>query len=116
MWDKNGTNSGQGTFNPSFGEGQYNVFFCADFQGASIRDTGTWTDTQASSQPKSISVGRDWPAGAYTQFNAPTNNSQILARVGVSFISTGQACQNAQKEVIESRAGRSYYNVDPPST
>lgn len=40
------------------------------------------------------------PAGAYTRFNAPTNAAnQILARVGVSFISVAQACSNAEKEI-----------------
>lgn len=40
------------------------------------------------------------PAGAYTWFNAPTNAAnQILARVGVSFISVAQACSNAETEI-----------------
>lgn len=40
------------------------------------------------------------PAGAWTRFQAPSNSSnQILARVGVSFISVAQACSNAEKEI-----------------
>jgi putative alpha-1,2-mannosidase len=32
--------TGSGTFVPSFGLGTYDLHFCADFAGASIRDTG----------------------------------------------------------------------------
>lgn len=90
--------SGSGTFNPSFGIGSYQLYFCADFLGASIRDSGTWTDNNPVSDPKNISVGSSPPAGAFTRFNAPANG-QLLARVGVSFISISQACSNAEKEI-----------------
>ncbi|KAI9642587.1 hypothetical protein NHQ30_009392 [Ciborinia camelliae] len=96
--------SGTGTFNPSFGIGNYDLHFCADFKGAEIRDTGVFMNNRAGSQPKSLSVTPDGinspplPAGAWTQFKAPANN-QILARVGVSFISIEKACQNAETEI-----------------
>ena len=98
---------GQGTFQPSFGIGQYNLYFCADFQGASIRDTGAWQNNHAGSKPKNVSVVADGinvgseilPSGVYAQFNAPDTKNQLLARVGVSFISIDQACSNAETEI-----------------
>lgn len=97
---------GSGTFAPSFGIGSYDLHFCADFSGASIRDTGVFINNRAGNSPKSLSVQPDninsgsetLPAGAWVWFNAPSN-SQILARVGVSFISTNQACSNAETEI-----------------
>ena len=101
-----GQMTGTGTFSPSFGIGTYTLHFCADYQGASIRDTGVFINDRAGSEPKNISVTPDGlntdpplPAGVYTWFNAPTSGSQLLARVGVSFISVDQACSNAQTEV-----------------
>tara|TARA_R110002060_G_scaffold57397_2_gene67642 strand:- start:360 stop:1496 length:1137 start_codon:yes stop_codon:yes gene_type:complete len=96
--------TGSGTFNPSFGIGNYNLSFCADFSGAPLRDTGVWINNRAGSQPKMLKRVADGvnspplPAGAWTQFHPPPNN-QILARVGVSFISTEKACQNAEAEI-----------------
>jgi hypothetical protein len=34
--------SGSGIFQPSFGAGSYELYFCADFSGATVRDTGLW--------------------------------------------------------------------------
>lgn len=99
---------GNGTFEPSFGIGNYKLHFCMDFQGASIRDTGVWMNNKAGSQPKSIRVVPDGvngnaspklAAGAYVRFNALTGERQILARVGVSFMSAQQACENAEREI-----------------
>jgi predicted alpha-1,2-mannosidase len=39
------------------------------------------------------------PAGVYTWFDAPEQNNQILARVGVSFMSVEQACGHAEREI-----------------
>ena len=98
-----GRMTGNGTFSPSFGIGNYNAYFCADFSGASIRNTGVWFNQRAGSVVKTVNVvdtGVDSPpAGVYTRFNAPDKNNQILARVGVSFVSSDQACQNAEKEI-----------------
>lgn len=95
---------GNATFNPSFGIGSYNLYFCTDFSGASVRDTGVWVNTLAGNTPKSLKLVYDQvnapplPGGAWTQFYAPESN-QILARVGVSFISNAQACANAESEI-----------------
>ncbi|KAK2732726.1 hypothetical protein FQN57_002480 [Myotisia sp. PD_48] len=75
---------GNGTFRPSFGTGGYSMHFCVDFQGGKVRETGTDAD--------------EWPWFAYTRFHAPEDN-KILARVGISFISVDQACENAEKEI-----------------
>ncbi|KAI5196755.1 putative mannosidase [Aureobasidium subglaciale] len=105
---KNGRIVGNGTFSPSFGIGTYDLHFCTDFSGASIRDTGVFMNNRAGSQPKNLTVVTDGvnnspeilPAGAWVRFNAPQNNaSSISARVGLSFISTAQACENAEKEI-----------------
>ncbi|KAF7187126.1 putative secreted glycosidase [Pseudocercospora fuligena] len=101
---ESGRISGSGVFNPSFGIGSYELFFCADFSGADLRDTGVFMNNRAGSEPKNLSVYTDGvnevlPAGAWTRFEAPKSNNQILARVGVSFISTEQACSSAEKEI-----------------
>lgn len=98
---------GTGTFLPSFGIGTYDLHFCADFQGAAIRDTGVFMNNRAGSEPKNLTVFADGinitpeilPAGAWVRFKAPDDNNQILARVGVSFISESQACSNAELEI-----------------
>jgi putative alpha-1,2-mannosidase len=95
--------TGNGTFSPSFGLGTYDLHFCADFSGAAIRDTGVFMNNRAGIQPKSVKIVPNGntpliPAGAWTQFHAPSNN-QILVRVGISFISVSQACHNAESEI-----------------
>ncbi|CAK4034789.1 glycoside hydrolase family 92 [Lecanosticta acicola] len=99
--------SGSGSFLPSFGIGSYTLHFCTDFSGAQIRDTGVFLNNRAGTSPKTVSVVQDGiniknetlPAGAWTRFHAPSNNNQIVARVGVSFISVDQACHNAEEEI-----------------
>jgi predicted alpha-1,2-mannosidase len=100
-----GRMTGTGTFSPSFGLGSYTTHFCADFQGGSIRDTGVFVNTRAVNDPKNITLQKDnnsppLPGGTYTWFE-PSDDSplEIIARVGISFISTDQACSNAETEV-----------------
>lgn len=95
---------GNGTFDPSFGIGTYDLHFCADFQGATVRDTGVFQNNRPGSEPKSLktySTGTadPVPAGAWVQFQPPDNNDQILVRVGLSYLSTDKACQNAEAEI-----------------
>ena len=92
-----------GTFLPSFGSGQFMSYVCADFQGATIRDTGVYVNSRAGTNPKTLFVERGInlfyiEAGGIVRFNAP-ENSLLAARVGVSLISTDQACSNAEKEI-----------------
>lgn len=95
---------GNGTFNPSFGIGRYDLHFCADFKGAELRDTGVWSRNRANFTRQTVHLQADGTntasslsAGTFARFHSPRNNT-ILARVGVSFISASQACANAEKE------------------
>jgi putative alpha-1,2-mannosidase len=56
--DENGRMMGNGTFLPSFGSGSFISYFCADFAGASVRDTGIWVNNRAGTEPKQIFVTR----------------------------------------------------------
>lgn len=95
---------GQGHFNPSFGIGRYHAYFCADFAGANIRQTGTFVgDTSSADSDILNGTGHGYylphgSAGGWIHFEPPPTN-QILARVGLSFISFDQACQNAEREI-----------------
>ncbi|KAH8884609.1 glycoside hydrolase family 92 protein [Thozetella sp. PMI_491] len=97
---------GEGKYGPSFGIGSYGAFFCADFRGAKPRRSGVFTSNKAMMHPKylnSLQSGISIPhgsAGAWLQFEPPETNS-ILARVGVSFMSVDQACQNAEREIAD---------------
>lgn len=95
---------GNGTFSPSFGTGSYDLHFCVDFQGADLRDTGSWTKNRANFSQETVRLSTDGAntaatlsAGTFARFKSPKNRS-ILARVGVSFISDEQACANAERE------------------
>jgi putative alpha-1,2-mannosidase len=98
--------TGEGRYGPSFGTGRYQAFFCADFRGATVRKSGTFTMDQAVEEPKVLDgAEQGWHkpsgyVGAWLQFEAPANNS-ILARVGVSFMSVDQACENAETEIAD---------------
>jgi putative alpha-1,2-mannosidase len=102
----NGRISGSGRFSPSFGIGTYVSYFCLDFDGAKVKDAGVWANTRAA-RATSLKVApgdmrktpSERPAGAWVQFEQPKNNNQILARVGMSFISQEQACANAEREI-----------------
>lgn len=101
---KTGRLSGSGTFNPSFGIGNYDLHFCADFSGAKIFDTGVFVNNRAGNEPQTVNAINDGvnndaslSAGAFTRFSAGTTS--VIARVGLSFISVEQACSNAQNEI-----------------
>lgn len=94
---------GNGTFLPSFGAGSYRAYFCADFAGASLKDSGVYVNSRAGPYPKQIFVTRGFnlfylEAGGFVRFVRPENGT-ITARVGVSFVSSAQACQNAENEI-----------------
>ncbi|KAL2266066.1 hypothetical protein VTJ83DRAFT_5418 [Remersonia thermophila] len=96
--------TGEGKYAPSFGSGSYEAFFCADFRGAAIRRTGTFQGEAAAEEPKLLDNSKpefyvpSGSVGAWIQFEAPPEN-RLLARVGVSFVSVDQACENAEKEI-----------------
>lgn len=95
--------TGSSVFKPSFGSGNYTAYFCADYQGSGVRDNGIFVNSRANSTIKTLQVSRGingipLPAGAFTRF---TDDSPVLARVGLSFISADQACSNAESEIPE---------------
>lgn len=92
-----------GTFLPSFGAGTYKAYFCADFGGTAVRDSGVWVNNRAGTEPKELFVTRGFnlfylQAGGFVTFEPPEDGI-VNARVGVSFISTDRACENAEKEI-----------------
>lgn len=102
---KTGRMMGEGRFRPSFGQGQYYAYFCADFKGATIRKTGTFMGDNPKEERKVLEKDPDGKfnvpsgsAGAWIQFERPPKD-EVLARVGVSFISRAQACRNAEHEI-----------------
>ncbi|CAK7216495.1 hypothetical protein SBRCBS47491_002849 [Sporothrix bragantina] len=108
VYPESGRIIGDGRYQPSFGMGHYNAFFCADFKGATIRKTGVFAGTRASDAVNYVgNLGEGYfrdphgAAGAWIQFEppAPGSDHTITARVGVSFISTDQACANAEAEI-----------------
>lgn len=104
VFNETGRITSNATYNPSFGKGKYTAFACVDFSGAALRSTGTFMDEEAMVEPKEqsgVGAGFAYPsgsAGAWVHFDPPPNN-QILARVGLSFISKERACQSAQREI-----------------
>ncbi|KAH6653020.1 glycoside hydrolase family 92 protein [Truncatella angustata] len=95
---------GGAVFKPSFGKGTYEAFFCTDFQGPAIQDTGVFVNSRATTSVKDLTIstginGYPLPGGAFVRFE--TVNTPILARVGVSFISSAKACANAEAEIPE---------------
>ena len=94
--------NGSAVFLPSFGSGNYTLYFCTDFSGADIRDNGIFVNSRANTTVKNLKISRSingypLPGGAFARF-APGTTS-VLARVGVSFINTQQACSNAETEI-----------------
>jgi len=100
---ESGRMSGNGTFLPSFGAGSYSAYFCVDFVGGTIRDSGVWVNDRAGTDTKELHVIRGFnlfyiQAGGFVRFKGPFAGP-ILARMGLSFVSTSQACQNAEREI-----------------
>jgi putative alpha-1,2-mannosidase len=101
--DSSGRMRGNGSFLPSFGAGSYQAYFCLDVSGGKIKDSGVWVNDRAGTEPKQLYVTRGFnlfylQAGGYLRFQGPLNGT-IDARMGLSFISTDQACRNAEKEI-----------------
>ncbi|KAF1834989.1 hypothetical protein BDW02DRAFT_579169 [Decorospora gaudefroyi] len=98
-----GRMKGNGSFLPSFGAGSYMAYFCLDISGGMIRDSGVWFNNRAGTEPKELYVTRGFnlfyiQAGGFIRFQGALSGP-ILARMGLSFISTEQACQNAEREI-----------------
>ena len=95
--------TGNAKFLPSFGSGNYILYFCADFHGGQIRDNGIFANSRASADVKDLKISRSinnypLPGGAFTRFQPP-GDSPILVRISTSFISSEQACSHAEAEI-----------------
>lgn len=104
VYPESGRMIGEGMFMPSFGKGTYKAYYCADFKGAEIQQGGVFTgDNPVTNATYMNGVERGFSnpngsGGTWLQFErAPAD--QILARVGISFVSTDQACHNAENEI-----------------
>lgn len=94
--DSSGRMRGNGTFLPSFSYRSYQAYFCLNVHRGTIKDSGVWVNDRAGTEPKQLYVTRGFnlfylQAGGYVRFQAPPNGT-IHARMGLSFISTDQAC------------------------
>lgn len=102
-----GRMTGNGTFLPSFGAGSYVAHFCVDFYGADVYETGVWVNNRAGTEPKDIYLTRGFnlfflEGGGFARFD-PSKDSTVTARVGVSFVSSEQACRSAETEIPSPR-------------
>ena len=100
---KTGRLTGSARFQPSFGTGTWVGYFCADFKGADIRDSGIFANSRASADVKTLTLNRGinsgaLPGGGFVRFTSNPADG-ILARIAVSLISSEQACKSAESEI-----------------
>ncbi|KAK3688274.1 glycoside hydrolase family 92 protein [Podospora appendiculata] len=96
--------TGSARFLPSFGGGNFVLYFCTDFSGADILDNGIFVNSRASASVKNLTISRSingypLPGGAFVRFKSGTE--PILVRTATSFISASQACAHAENEIPE---------------
>ncbi|KAF8197706.1 glycosyl hydrolase family 92-domain-containing protein [Mycena galopus ATCC 62051] len=96
----NGTRiTGSGTFIPSFGESNFQVFFCADtseaFLQAKYYEDSQFTDLNQTTFSTDITAA---PAGVLMGFSAGADNI-LVVRMGISWTSTVKACAYAEQEI-----------------
>lgn len=98
--------TGKGTFLPSFGAGSYAAYFCADLFGPGpVHETGVWANSRAGTEPKDLFVTRGFnnffiEGGAFARFDpSSSGNTTVTVRMGLSFISSEQACRSAEAEI-----------------
>jgi predicted alpha-1,2-mannosidase len=98
-----GRMKGSARFLPSFGSGTWTGYFCADFKGSEIRDTGIFSNNRASADVKDLTTSRGingypLPGGGFIRFKSRPLEG-VLARIAVSLISSEQACRSAESEI-----------------
>ncbi|KAI5863750.1 glycoside hydrolase family 92 protein [Durotheca rogersii] len=94
--------TGNARFQSSFSQGRYVAYFCTDFSGRKILDNGIFANSRASADVKDLTISRSingypLPGGAFVRFES--EDTPVLARVGLSFLSSEQACSNAESEI-----------------
>lgn len=95
---KNGTRIvGSSTFMPSFGDGTYQSYFCADIKSSTpVTSYGVYSNDKTYDNDTLDNSMVDGNAGALVQFEKGTRD--VMVRVGLSFMSTDQACENGESE------------------
>ncbi|PTB64583.1 glycoside hydrolase family 92 protein [Trichoderma citrinoviride] len=101
--DKTGRMTGNGTFLPSFGAGSYAMYFCADVFGPAIHETGVWVNSRAGTDPKHVFLTRGFnlfflEGGGFVRVKPP-GDGVVTVRMGISYISSEQACRSAEREM-----------------
>lgn len=94
--------TGGARFRASFSRGYYQAYFCTDFSGPGVRDGGIFVNSRASTDVANLTISRGingypLPGGAFARFESA--DAPVLARVGVSFISSQRACESAEAEI-----------------
>ncbi|CAG8590196.1 2728_t:CDS:2, partial [Scutellospora calospora] len=79
-------------------DGPYRVFFCSQFNVNATNYETWWNDRINENTTSYIGVSFVDKIGAILTFDT-TKNPVIVSRVGISFISDDQACENAENEV-----------------
>ncbi|KAI0006755.1 glycoside hydrolase family 92 protein [Xylariaceae sp. FL0662B] len=105
---RTGRITGNGRFQSSFSSGTYVLHFCTDFSGPQMLENGIFVNSRANVDVKNLTIARSingypLPGGAFVRFESA--DMPVLARVGLSFLSTKQACYNAESEIPD-------YNFD----
>ncbi|TFK50461.1 hypothetical protein OE88DRAFT_1701200 [Heliocybe sulcata] len=107
-----------GTYLQSYGPSNYTIYGCYDFAppdlSQNIVQFGTYQSVSTSA-PTNITIAPNGTSLAFPYTSLPSgieagglfafNSSTVLVRFGVSFISSAQACQNAEEEVGEEWGG-----------
>ncbi|KAH9934467.1 glycoside hydrolase family 92 protein [Epithele typhae] len=100
--------TGGAAFAGSFGPGRYRAFTCVDFKGDGYNlgaptEFGAWLANFPVKQTVTLTQLYtsfiDELGALFTFARAPRGRTTILVRVGVSFISSDQACANAEQEI-----------------
>lgn len=96
--------TGSAKFVPSFAQGTYVLYFCTDFSGADIVDTGIYANSRASADVKNLTISRSingfpLPGGTFVRFESGT--SAVSVRSATSFISSERACAYAESEIAD---------------
>ncbi|KAF2459196.1 alpha-1,2-mannosidase, putative subfamily [Lineolata rhizophorae] len=89
--------TGTGTFSPSFGIGNFVLHVCADFEGGALSDAAYFNVFGYAEEVERLQY--DQIGGGFVRFEPAEDGTEILARVGLSFISSDQACQSAANEI-----------------
>ncbi|KAK1244671.1 hypothetical protein MKX07_003470 [Trichoderma sp. CBMAI-0711] len=102
--ERTGRMTGNGTFLPSFGAGSYVMHFCADFFGPEIHETGVWVNSRAGTDPKHVFLTRGFnlfylEGGGFVRVKPPGEDGVVTVRMGISYISSEQACRSAEREI-----------------